>query len=154
MVKIKPKKSRYIEMTGDCVSSKRTDTKVRDLTMIIDEPESVGGTNLAPTPVETTIAALLACTNVITHKIADANNIEINDMNVSAKAHFNQMGTGLMEEVDVPMMEIDLNINITTAANDDEIAILKRDLPRFCAVSKIFRQSGTDIREIWTINRP
>ncbi len=154
MVTIKPKKSRIIEMTGKCVSSKRTDTEVRGITMIIDEPEAVGGTNLAQTPVETTISALLGCTNVITHKIADANNIEISNMSVNAKAHFNQMGTGLMEEVDVPMMEIELDINITTAASDDQIAILKRDLPRFCAVSKIFRQSGTDIKEIWTINRP
>ena len=154
MVTIKPKKSRIIEITGTCVSSKRTDTTVRGLTMIIDEPEAVGGTNLAQTPVETTLSALLGCTNVITHKIAEANGIEINNMSVNAKAHFNQMGTGLMEEVDVPMMEIELDINITTAARDDQIAILKRDLPRFCAVSKIFRQSGTDIKEIWTINRP
>jgi putative redox protein len=154
MAKIKPKKSRIIEMTGTCVSSKRTDTEVRGIKMIIDEPEAVGGTNLAQTPVETTISALLGCTNVITNKIADANGIEISNMSVNAKAHFNQMGTGLMEEVDVPMMEIDLDINITTAASEEQIAILKRDLPRFCAVSKIFRQSGTEIREIWTINRP
>lgn len=154
MVKITPKKSRYIEMTGARVSSKRTDTLVRGVPMILDEPEAVGGTNLGQTPVETMISALLGCTNVITHKIADANNIEINDMSVDAVAHFNQMGTALMEEVDVPLMEIKLHIKLTTAANDDQIAILKRDLPRFCAVSKVIRQSGTEILETWTINRP
>ena len=153
MVKIKPKKSRIIEMSGKCITSKRTDTEVRGIKMIIDEPESVGGTNLAPTPVETTIAALLGCTNVITHKIAEANNINIKNMSIDAEALFNQMGTGLMEEVNVPMMEIKLHINITTNASIEEINILKRDLPRFCAVSKIFRQSGTEIIENWTINR-
>ena len=37
---------------------------------VIDEPKEREGTNMGPTPAETMVAALFACTNVISHKCA------------------------------------------------------------------------------------
>ena len=37
---------------------------------VIDEPKEREGLNMGPTPAETMVAALLACTNVISHKCA------------------------------------------------------------------------------------
>ena len=37
---------------------------------VIDEPKEREGLNMGPTPAETMVAALLACTNVISHECA------------------------------------------------------------------------------------
>ena len=37
---------------------------------VIDEPKEREGLNMGPTPTETMVAALFACTNVISHKCA------------------------------------------------------------------------------------
>ena len=42
----------------------KTSIQIRDFTLIADEPESVGGTNLGPTPKELLLGALAACAAV------------------------------------------------------------------------------------------
>ncbi len=154
MVKVTQKLFRKFTVEGECISSKRTDMTTRDVKLMLDEPEAVGGTNLSFTPVEGLVATLIGCTNVITHKIAKENNIPIDAMSVDVDATLDRRGTSLTEEIDVPLPEMTLRINISTSADDDQIAILKRDLPKFCPISKVIRQSGTDLEEIWTIDRP
>ena len=41
------------------------------------EPRVRGGTNTGPSPTETLMSALIACTNVITHKIAAKHGIPV-----------------------------------------------------------------------------
>lgn len=53
-----------------CQSHSRTDVATRDITTVIDEPKERDGTNMGLTPTETMIAALVGCTNVISHKCA------------------------------------------------------------------------------------
>jgi putative redox protein len=59
----------------------------------------------------------------------------------------------LEEEVGVPFPEIRLTINLTTPATDAQAQRLKSDLGKFCPVSKVIRQSGTRLEEIWDITR-
>jgi len=59
----------------------------------------------------------------------------------------------LEEEVAVPFPEIRLTINLTTPATDTEVQRLKSDLGKYCPVSKVIRQSGTKLQEIWNITR-
>lgn len=75
-------------------------------------------------------------------------------MALEVKAKFDRRGVILEEEVDVPFPEIELNIHLTTKADESAVALLKRELPKFCAISKIIRQCGTVLHENWTITRP
>ncbi|HEV8680180.1 MAG TPA: hypothetical protein VGQ90_12460 [Stellaceae bacterium] len=59
----------------------------------------------------------------------------------------------LEEEVAVPFPEIRLTINLTAPASEAEVEQVKADLGRFCPVSKVIRQSGTRLREIWNVAR-
>ena len=121
---------------------------------VADEPEARGGTNEGFAPTEMALASLIACSNVISHKIAHKNGIKIIDMNFELDAAFNRLGVTLQEEVDVPFPEILLTINITTPASDKELQILKDDLPRFCPVAKVFEQSGSKIKTDWVVKQP
>lgn len=121
---------------------------------VTDEPEIRGGTNEGFAPTEMAIAAFLACTNVIGHKVAHMHNIDIQDMKIDADTEFNRLGVTLQEEVDVPFPSMNLTIEITTSSTDEELEALKRDLPRFCPVGKVFEQSGTKVTTNWVVNRP
>ncbi len=154
MVAIKPKLRVQQKLLGECTSHARTDVSVRDVELTIDEPEARGGTNMGMTPTETFIAALIGCTNVISHKIAEANGVTFEAMTVEADATFDRRGVALEEEIDLPYPAIKLTINVTTSADDAAIDKIKNDLGRYCAVAKMIRQAGTEITEVWTVTRP
>src|SRR5262252_2221376 len=68
MVTVKEKTTVTQRIRGDCPTHSRTEISVRDVRTVIDEPKEREGTNMGPTPTETMVAALIACTNVISHK--------------------------------------------------------------------------------------
>ncbi len=154
MVSIKPKTIVTMNLQGTCPTHARTDVLVRDVETTIDEPEERGGTNLGPSPTETMLAALIGCTNVITHKIAAKNGIQIDALSVDVEATLDRRGVTLAEEIEVPFPEIKLLVNVTTGADDADIEKLKTDLAKYCPVSKVIRRSGSKLIETWTITRP
>lgn len=138
---------------GNCPTHARTHVKAGNHEIVIDEPKSRGGTDMAPTPLETLVASLIGCTNVILNKIAARDGVAIDSLKVDAEATFDRRGTALQEEVATPFPMIKLAITLSTNAGEERIARLKSDLGRFCPVSKILRQSGTKIEEIWKVTR-
>lgn len=134
-----------------CVSADRTDVTYREKLLVIDEPQERGGTNLGMSPVEVAAAALLGCTNVISHKVAKMHGVELIEMSITAEITFDRRGAMLLDEVEVPWQEIVLRISARTEAEPGQIEAMKRDLPRFCPVSKLFRNSGTRVIEEWDL---
>lgn len=123
---------------------------VRDVEFDIDEPIERGGTNLGPSPTETAIAALIGCTNVIANKCAEKLGIDIGHLTIDATYSFDRRGAMLMEEVNVPFPKIVLNITADGPATEAELKNVSTELNRFCPVSKVFRQAGTEIEENWS----
>lgn len=152
MVVIKEKIVVTQRIHGDCPTHSRTEISTRDVRTVIDEPREREGTNMAPTPTETLVAALIACTNVIGHKCARKHGVNISAMSIDAEAAFDRRGTQLMEEIEVPFPKIRLVINVVTDASAAEIEKVKADLHRFCPVAKVFRNAGTQIEEVWNIS--
>ena len=150
----KPKAVVTQKLEGSCPTHARTDVIVRDTETVIDEPKERGGTNLAPAPTETVLAALAGCTNVIANKIAGKLGIEFQSMHVAIEAQFDRRGVILAEEVDVPFREIRQVITVTTDADEADIRKVETELPKFCPVSKLFRQAGTKVTDEWIVNRP
>jgi putative redox protein len=153
MVVVKEKTTVTQRIRGACPTHSRTEISVRDVKTVIDEPKERDGTNMGPTPTETMVAALVACTNVISHKCAEKHGVEFKAMSIDAESTFDRRGVLLREEVEVPFPKIRLVIDVTTIATDLEIEKVKADLHRFCAVSKVIRNSGTEIEEIWKVTR-
>ena len=143
-----------MNMTGRGISNARTDVDVRGMAFAIDEPPERGGNDDGPTPPETLLAALVGCTNRISHKIAAKIGVEIQDMEIELEAMFDRKGVNLDVEVDVPIIEITMKILMTTGAPDTAVEIIKTDLRKYCAISKVIRGSGTKITEIWTVKQP
>src|SRR5210317_369069 len=108
----------HMKVDGSSKSHSRTDIITRDVESVIDEPIVRGGTNLGLSPTETLVSSLIGCTNVITHRIMEKMGFKINSMNIRSKTIFNKDGVGLIQEVEVPFPEINLDINISTDASE------------------------------------
>jgi len=57
---------------------------------------------MGQTPTETMVAALFACTNVISHKMREEHGIELKAMTIDAESTLDRRGTQLLEEIEVP----------------------------------------------------
>lgn len=153
MATVKEKTTVTQRLHADCPTHSRTEVIVRDVRTVIDEPKERDGTNMGPTPTETLVAALVACTNVIGHKCAHKHGVDFEKMFIDAETLFDRRGTQLLEEIEVPFPKIRLVINVTTNASEGSIEKVKADLHRFCPVAKVIRNSGTQIEEVWNVTR-
>jgi putative redox protein len=75
-------------------------------------------------------------------------------MTIDVESTFDRRGSQLLEEIEVPFPKIRLVIDITTDASEADMEKVKADLHRFCPVSKVIRNSGTELEEIWNVKRP
>jgi putative redox protein len=154
MATVTPKSVVDMAMSATCPTHARSEISVRDVHAIIDEPEVRGGTNQGPTPTETLIAALIGCTNVIIHRVAEANDIKVEALAIDAAAKFDRRGVRLVEEIEVPFPAVTLTIDLTTAADDEALARVKADLGKYCPLSKVITNAGTELDVVWNISRP
>ncbi len=146
---IKPKTVVTLKASARCPSHSLADVSVRDLTFSIDEPTERGGTNTGPTPTDTAIAALVGCTNVIAHKCASKLGVELGHLQIDAACEFDRRGVTLSEEIDVPFKKIVLTIKASGSVTNQELELVSAEVAKYCPLSKLFRQAGTEIEEIW-----
>lgn len=145
----KPKLRVKLRAKAHCPTHSLTNVEVRDVAFAIDEPEERGGTNKGPAPTETAIAALLGCTNTIGNKCAKSLDIDVGHLDISAVCDFDRRGVTLEEEVDVPFMKIALRVETGVVVSDGDLERLAAEVAKYCPLSKLFRQAGTEIEEEW-----
>lgn len=152
MANVKEKAIWKFRLSGKAESHTRTKVVSRDVHMTIDEPIERGGTNEGPMPVEMVFAGLIGCTHVISNKLAIANQVEIIDMDIDVVTTMDSRGTRLIEPIDVPFPDTVLNIKATMKGEQKNIETVIHKLKEHCAVSKMLRQSGTNVTEHWLVN--
>ena len=146
---IRQKTEMTIKLSGKGTSHSRSETYADGLDVIIDEPVARGGTNEGPSPTVTAYAALIGCTNVIGNKCADKLGIDIGHLSFEMEVDFDRRGVLLMEEVDVPFKAIRLMVTSDGPMSDDELQSVAQETAKFCAISKLYEQSGTDLTITW-----
>ena len=135
--------------TAACPTHARTEIPVRNLNVVIDEPEERGGTNLGITPTETAMTALIACTNVIGHKNAKRLGIDLGTISIDADCKFDRRGVLMEEEIDIPFPEITLTVNCDTPASQEDLTQVGVETAKYCAIAKLFEASGTNLTVNW-----
>jgi uncharacterized OsmC-like protein len=116
---------------------------------MIDEPVERGGSNTGPSPTETAVASLVGCTNVISHKCASALGIDLGHLTIEATFELDRRGVTLQEEIDLPFPRIELTMSYDGSATEEEVRKVAEETAKFCAIAKLFRNAGTEIREVW-----
>ena len=135
--------------TAQCPTHARTEIPVRDLTVVIDEPIERGGTILGPAPTEAAMTSLIACTNVICHKISNRLCFYLCTVTIDADCKFDRRGVLMEEEIDVPFPAITLTVRCATSATQEELTQVGRETSRCCAIAKLFEAAGTELTVNW-----
>lgn len=146
---IRQKTTVLMKINAESPSHSLTNIKVRDVDFAIDEPVERDGTNLGPTPTETIVSALIACTNVIGHKCAKALDIDVGHLSFEVECEFDRRGVTLAEEIEVPFKKISMNVTSDGAATQADLDRLVQEVAKFCPLSKVFKRAGTVIEESW-----
>ncbi len=97
----------------------RTEIETRGFKLIVDEPAELGGTNLAPNPVEYILAGYAGCINVVAHLTAKELNIELQNLQISIEGDLNParlFGTSFQERAGYQ----NINISLKTTNQIDE----------------------------------
>lgn len=138
-----------LRAAADCPSHARADITVRDVGFSIDEPVERGGTNTGPTPTDTALAALIGCTNVIGHKCAKAQNVDIGTLQISAVCDFDRRGVTLEEEIEVPFQSVTLTVVASGTADQAGLDLVAQETEKYCPLSKLFTAAGTKLEVNW-----
>lgn len=100
-------------------SPARTKIKTRDFELIVDEPTELGGTNVAPNPVEYILAGYAGCINVVAHIVAKELKIKLKDLQIDIEGDLDPnrlFGKSFTERAGYKS----LSVNLKTSANFDE----------------------------------
>lgn len=146
---IRQKTEMTIKLSGRGTSHARSETEADGLSVVIDEPVARGGTNEGPSPTVTAYAALIGCTNVIGNKCAQKLGLDIGHLAFEMEVDFDRRGVLLMEEVEVPFKAIRLEVTSDGTASEAELAAVARETEKFCPISKLYEQSGTNLTVTW-----
>ncbi|MEX2444228.1 MAG: OsmC family protein [Alkalispirochaeta sp.] len=76
-------------ITAEAMAGTRLDVSVGDFSLIIDEPEKLGGTNAGPNPLEYELAALAGCLNVTGRVVARELEMQIDRLTMSLSGSLN-----------------------------------------------------------------
>lgn len=71
-----------VRIKAQRASDAKTIVKARNFEIIVDEPQDLGGTDLAPNPVEYVLAAFAGCLNVVGNLIAKEMGFELRDLQI------------------------------------------------------------------------
>ena len=148
---VKAKNVVTMRMSADSETHARARITSRDLVSVIDEPLVREGTNQGLTPTETVLSSLMGCTNVVGHRLAHRMGIVLEDIHINLVCQSDRRGAALETGVEVPFVEIHMDIHVKTAASPAQINTLKSELAKFCPIAVMLRASGTHLTETWHI---
>ncbi|HNP17507.1 MAG TPA: OsmC family protein [Fulvivirga sp.] len=100
-------------------SPARTNINVRGFNLIVDEPISLGGTDLAPNPVEYILAGYAGCINVVAHIVAKEQKINLKNLEIDILGNLNPsrlFGTSFSDRAGYK----DLQVTLRTSTKLDE----------------------------------
>jgi len=70
-------------------SPARVRVAARQFSLVVDEPPELGGDDAGPNPVETVLAGLAGCLNVVAHLVAREHGIAIGNLSIHARGELN-----------------------------------------------------------------
>jgi len=118
------------------VEDVRCNVKIREFgPMCVDEPESLGGTNTAPNPVELVLAALGTCQEIMYSAYASVMGIKLKRVKVDVKGYLDLKGLFAMDEtVPAGFKKINYETTIESDADRDSLQKLVQMVESHCPV--------------------
>lgn len=117
-------------------SPARVRVAARQFTIVVDEPPELGGSDAGPNPVETVLAGLAGCLNVVAHLVAREQGIRIEQLSISARGELNPERLFNQPTTDRPGFKlIEATLSFRSDAPPDQLERWLAEVESRCPVS-------------------
>lgn len=111
-----------VMVEGKAESPTRMNIKSGKFSMVIDEPEQMGGTDLGPSPMQALLMALAGCLNITGHFVARERNLKLNDMDIHIEGIMNPgtfMGMPSNDRAGFREIQVHIDADFDRASTED-----------------------------------
>jgi uncharacterized OsmC-like protein len=127
------------------VEGLRSRTDIRQFSLTVDEPETLGGTDAGPNPVELVLGALASCQEITYRAYAEALGIPLDSVAVKVEGDLDLRGFFAVKEGVRPGFQgLRGTVRLESSASDAELSRLKEIVDAHCPVLDIL-QSGVPV---------
>ena len=131
---------RRFRPTSRQVEGLRSQTKIRQFSLTVDEPPALGGTDAGPNPVELVLAALATCQEITYRAYATALGIPLESVSVNLEGSLDLRGFfGVKDDVRAGYSEIRGVVDLKSSASAADLAKLKDVVDAHCPVLDMLR---------------
>ncbi|MHB1063724.1 MAG: OsmC family protein [Georgenia sp.] len=127
-----------------------TDVTARDFAFTVAEPDSIGGTDEAPNPIEYLLGSLNGCISVVVESVAEELGITVEALSTHATGSLDLRGFRGTADVSPHFQQLTITLTLTSGAPVDALAELRTLVLRRCPVFNLIKDAGVDLREEWT----
>lgn len=134
-----PAKAKMVFKTSSSLDGRfRSEVTIREHSLTIDEPTSIGGTDLGPSPVEVILAALGSCQEITYRAFAAAMGIELDNVAVELEGDIDFRGFFAVDEtVRAGFGDIRAIVKIESRASAADLERLREAVNSHCPVLDI-----------------
>ncbi|TDJ62969.1 MAG: OsmC family peroxiredoxin [Proteobacteria bacterium] len=134
-----PAKAKMVFKTSSSLDGRfRSEVTIREHSLTIDEPTSIGGTDLGPSPVEVILAALGSCQEITYRAFAAAMGIELDNVAVELEGDIDFRGFFAVDEtVRAGFGNIRAIVKIESRASAADLERLREAVNSHCPVLDI-----------------
>lgn len=126
-------------------SATRLNVSSGKFTMVIDEPEHMGGTDEGPTPIQVLLMSLAGCLNVTGHEVARQRGLKLNAMSIKITGVMNPcafVGCSTEERAGFQHIEVTVGADMP-GATDAEMTSWLEETENRCPVTDNLRADTT-----------
>lgn len=140
---------RHVKATN--AAGTRTKIQVRDFDPVYtDEPASLGGTNSAPSPLETVLVALVGCDGVIINGVAKAMKFSYAGVDFACESQIDVRGPKGVPGIRPYFETAKLEITVYSDEPEARFNQLRKNVEFRCPVMNLLHAAEVDMDVTWT----
>lgn len=138
--------------SGRNAGGARTEVYLREFSPVItDEPSHRGGTDTAPTPMETVLASLVGCKGATIFYIAQAMHFRYAGVEFEASSVTDLRGPRGVKGIRRFFESVDLAITLFTDESAARVRTLARNVEYRCPVANLLRAAQVELEVDWHV---
>jgi uncharacterized OsmC-like protein len=137
-----------LRVSGKQTSGMRTDVRARQFNLVIDEPESLGGTDEGANPMEYVLAGLAGCASVMLRMIAKEQDLEYESVSLDIRGTLDLRGLEGVPGVSRHFQTVTGKVEVVTS-DADKLQKVAEAIEDRCPAYNLLKDAGVDIACDW-----
>ncbi|NLN19268.1 MAG: OsmC family protein [Firmicutes bacterium] len=137
-----------LRVSGKQTEGMRTDIRVRQFNLVIDEPESLGGTDTGANPMEYVLAGLAGCASVMLRMIAREQGLEYESASFDIRGTLDLRGLEGVPGVRRHFQTVTGKVEVVTS-DGDKLQKVAEAIEDRCPAYNMLKDAGVDIKLDW-----